>query len=224
MTTASAESERNTLLAQMLQVLRGRGLTRKWAESQTPYSDLLQECELITSSDLLLREFGGYLRANPVIQFSVDSLLAHLSSAAFARWQDVPMPAQLFARRGWHLGRWLPTFLVIDAPLARFLRDPESPLNALLRGSYMTYPTLAQARDVFGHDLYRRLRNGIGHWSFAWEHNGGGERLVCFDWQSGERTVDVSLLEAEGLHLVSFSTIECLDYGIFRRANPQYGG
>lgn len=86
------------------------------------------------------------------------------------------------------------------------------------------YPTLAQARDAFNHDLFRRVRNGVGHWAFAIEHRDDGERLVCFDFESGEPTADISLLEAEALHLASYAVIECLDQRIFRHANPSRGG
>ena len=37
------------------------------------------------------------------------------------------------ARRGWHLSRWLPTFLLIDGPLGRLLRDHQSPLAKILK-------------------------------------------------------------------------------------------
>jgi hypothetical protein len=116
---------------------------------------------------------------------------------------------------GTRIGRWLPTFLVIDGPLGRFLRSADSPLNELLRRAHSTYPTLAQARDTFSHDLFRQVRNGVGHWAFAWEQGDDGERLVCFHPESGKRTAEVSLLEAEGLHVASFAVIECLDRRIF---------
>jgi hypothetical protein len=116
---------------------------------------------------------------------------------------------------GTRIARWVPTFLVIDGPLGRFLRSADSPFNALLRNEYSTYPTLAQARDTFNHDLFRRVRNGVGHWAFTWEPNDVGGQLTCFDWESGERTAEVSLLEAEALYVTSFSVIESLARRIF---------
>jgi hypothetical protein len=142
-----------------------------------------------------------------------------MSVASFARCQDIPMPAQLYAWRGVWIGRWLPAFLVIDGPLGRFLRAQTSPLNVLLRRNHAGYPTLAQARDLFNHDLFRRVRNGVGHWSFAFEGVGLDDtQLVCFDWESGARTAEVTVLEAEALFLASFSIIECLDRQVFRHA------
>jgi hypothetical protein len=140
--------------------------------------------------------------------------------ATHGRWQDVPWPGVLVARQGSQIVRWLPTFLIIDGPLGRFLRAADSPLNILLRTQHASHPILAQARDLFNHDLFRRVRNGVGHWSFLFEYRNGAERLVCFDWESGQRSADVSILEAEALHLASFSIIECLDRELFSQANP----
>lgn len=220
MTQTAQPTDKDELLSKLLQEMATRGLACRWAESPTPYSDLSRECSLLSGDPPLNREFGDYLRANPIIQESVHTFLSHLAMATNGRWQEVPLPARLIARHGWMIGRWLPTFLIIDGPLGRFLRAAESPLNILLRTQHTRYPILAQTRDVFNHDLFRRVRNGVGHWSFTFEHQDTKERLVCFDWESGKRTAEVSLLEAEALHLASFSTIECLDQNLFRRANP----
>ncbi len=88
-----------------------------------------------------------------------------------------------------------------------------------LRRNHADYPTLAQARDLFNHDLFRRVRNGVGHWSFVFEGVGLDDtQLVCFAWKTGARTAEVSVLEAETLFLASFSIIECLDRHVFRYA------
>jgi len=221
MTHAAQPTEKDELLGKLLPVLAARGLVRRWAESQTPYSDLSAECVLLSSDPSLRLEFGDYLRASPIIQQTVHTLLSHLAMVTSFRWQDVPMPARLVAQHGSMIGRWLPTFLIIDGPLGRFLRAIDSPLNILLRTQHARYPVLAQARDLFNHDLFRRVRNGVGHWSFAFQQQDAIERLVCFDWESGERTAEVSIIEAETLHLASFSIIECLDQELFRHANPK---
>ncbi|HEY5704023.1 MAG TPA: hypothetical protein VIS96_00445 [Terrimicrobiaceae bacterium] len=220
MTSAPQPTDKDELLGQLLQVLAARGLARRWADSASPYSELASECRLLSADPPLRREFGDYLRANPIIQQTVHSLLSHLMMASHGRWHDVPFPGRLIARHGSMIGRWLPTFLIIDGPLGRFLRRSDSPLNVLLRTQHARYPLLAQARDLFNHDLFRRVRNGVGHWSFTFEHQDSAEQLVCFDWDSGERTAAISILEAEGLHVASFCTIECLDHELFNHANP----
>lgn len=207
---------KDQLLRSLLQVLDARGIARRWTQSETPYADLDRECTVAASHAEFADQFGRYLRMNPVVRLSVQTFLAHISVAANVRPDQVPWPQQVLMPLGTRIARWLPTFLVIDGPLGRFLRAADFPLNELLRREHATYPALAQARDTFNHDLFRRLRNVVGHWAFAWEQdNNGGERFVCFDWESGERTAEVSLLETEALHVVSFAVIECLDRRLF---------
>lgn len=212
--------DKDQLLSKLLKDLDVHGIARLWAKSSTPYSDLATECSSLIGSEELKNDFGEYLRSNPIIQDTLRTLLSHLAMAANSDWKEVPHPAKLIARHGWMIGRWLPTFLIIDGPLGRFLRDKESPLSALLKAEYANYPTLAQARDLFNHDLFRRVRNGVGHWSFTIE-NESAERLICYDWKSGVRAAEVSIIEAEALHYASAATIECFDVELFRHANPE---
>ena len=216
--------QKDDLLRGLLQHLSARGIASKWAASETPYSDLLRECRMLASDEASLKAFQVYLLANPIIQQTVETLLSHLAMAANVRWQDVPVVVQPLARRGWHISRWLPTFLIVDGPLGRFLKSSDSPLNSILRKEYTTYPALAQARDIFNHDLFRQVRNGVGHWSFLWEEKGNSPRLVMIDWESNRPTATITLLEGEALHLVAFSVIEALDQEVLSRANPRHSG
>ncbi len=217
----SSTSSKDELLGQLLQKLGTHGIARRWGAACTPYSDLDRECDAVGTDVAMLREFSRYLSSNKVISLTVETLLANLSVSSLARADQVPWPARMLAHRGVWISRWLPMFLIIDGPLGGFLRSPESPLNILLRNDYKAYPTLAQARDLFNHDLFRRVRNGVAHWSFVFEGEDATEQLVCFDWESGARTVVVSVLEAEALFMTSFSIVECLDEKVFRRARAQ---
>src|SRR6266705_3895911 len=98
MTQTAQPTDKDELLSKLLQELAARGLARKWAESQTPYSDLTRECSLLRDDPPLKREFGDYLRASPIVQDTVHTLLSHLAMAANGRWQEVPLPARLIAR------------------------------------------------------------------------------------------------------------------------------
>jgi hypothetical protein len=213
---------KDVLLRELLKTLANRGIARKWAQSSQPYSELLLECRTLVSDPSCQKDFRAYLQTNPIIQQTVETLLSHYAMAANVKWQDVPDHVQPLARIGWHIGRWLPTFLIIDGPLGRFLRAQDSPLNMLLKSEHGKFPTLAQARDVFNNDLFRNVRNGVGHWSFLWEENHNGPFLIIVNWESGETTVTITLMEAEALHLVSFSVIEALDHEIFSFVNPRH--
>jgi hypothetical protein len=158
-----------------------------------------------------------------VVRLSVHSFVAHVSVAANVRLDHVPPPQRPLAPVGTRLARWLPTFLVIDGPLGRFLRTPASPVARLVQRQAAAYPTLAQARDLFNNELFRQVRNGLAHWAFAWEQTPRGERLVCFDEKSGARGAAVSVLEAEALHVASFEVIRSLDQHILALADGGAG-
>jgi hypothetical protein len=219
-----SQLDKDEVLRDLLKVLANRGIAKKWASSQQPYSDLLQECRMLMSDPTCQEKFSIYLKTNPIIQETVETMLAVFAMAARARWQEVEMPLQLLARRGWHINRWLPTFLIIDGPLGRFLKEPDSPLKALLREEYAKYPILAQARDVFNHDLFRRIRNGVGHWSFLWKEENGVSQITIVDWETGKTDITITLLEAEAFHVVAFSVIEVLDKELFSCSNPRRDG
>lgn len=211
------KEQKNELLHSLLQRLAARGIGNRWAESNEPNSDLVRECQALVKNQVHKKSIRAYLLANPLIEQTVDTLLAYYATFSRIRWQDAPPLLQPLARQGWHFGRWLPTFLIIDGPLGRFLKSPKSPLSLILRTEYTVYPTITQARDIFNNDLFRRVRNGVGHWSFLWQFENGTEQIVMVDWESGEPTTKITLLEGEALHLVSFSIIEALDHEIFKK-------
>ena len=139
-----------------------------WSKSSTPHLELIGECKKIASDKKARKAFRDFLVKNPIIQLTVDILLAHMSIAANIDWRIIDDNLRPFSKRGWYLNRWLPTFLIIDGPLGGFIKKHDSPLVMTLKTEYKTYPILAQARDAFNHETFRQVRNGIGHWSFYW--------------------------------------------------------
>jgi hypothetical protein len=134
----------------------------------TPCSDLERDCRSLCANPEDRRALASYLYGNPVIQESVGTLLASFAITANARWEDVPAIQRPLVRAGSRLARWLPTFLIIDGPLGRVLREADSPLNEILRRRPRSYPALAQVRDLFNNDFFRLVRNGFGHWSLLY--------------------------------------------------------
>jgi hypothetical protein len=195
----------------LIESITARGIAKAWALSSSPMSELRAECRRIAESEEWLQDGSGYLALYPIIRESVESVLAQLAMAAGVRWQSTSPVLQPLARRGWHIGRWLPTFLLIDGPLGRLLRDRNSPINTCLRRAPADFPLLASARDAFNSDLFRKVRNGFGHWSFQWRDEPGVSWITIVHWETGTVEASLSLLEAEGLHILTFAVIEAID-------------
>jgi hypothetical protein len=194
--------DKNSQLQALLRAISAREVARRWAQSLKPLSDLERECAQAAADPDRRKAFDSYLLANPVVVRSVHTFLAHLVASASIKPQQVAGPERISAQAGSRFASWLPTYLVVDGPLGRFLRAADSPLNILLREQHRVYPVLAQARDTFNSDLFRLVRNGVGHWAFGWERRASeGMRLVCYDPESGAETTSVSVLEANGTSL-----------------------
>lgn len=199
-------------------MLAARGIAGRWSQEQFPYSVLESECRSLRSRATFLDEFSSYLGQNPIIRQTVETLLAQLAMTANTKWQNTPSIVQPLSRRGWHIGRWLPTFLIIDGPLGRLFKDKNSPLRSVLQSNPVEFPILSQARDIFNHNSFRLIRNGVGHWAFTWEDGDSGSVIHIFEQRSPSPAMTITLMEAEAFHLVSFSTIEVLDHELL---NPR---
>jgi hypothetical protein len=225
-TTSLAANERSLLVIEMnnkhdsllFDLLKARGLAVSWANHHDPRAGLIAECEILGSDSEFLIELKSYLAKNPVILQSLDTVLAQLAFSAGVHWQQASETLQPLARRGWHLSRWLPTFLVIDGPLGRLLRDTNSPLAKTLKTTRGAYPLLSSARDLFNNDFFRRIRNGFAHWSFTWQDQGNTAQISIINWDSGAQEAEMTLLEAEALHFISASIIQVIDQSLLRKA------
>ncbi len=196
-------------------LLAKRGIANGWAVSKDPLDALKAECRMLVGDSQFTDALADYLDAKPIIQASCKSMLAHLAFAAGASWQDTKPILQPLYRPGWHIARWLPTFLLIDGPLGRLFKDPKSPLSRRLRGRNTGFPFLSEARDAFNHDTFRVLRNGFGHWSFEWIDGSPLSEIRIVNWESGEETARLSLLECEAFHFMTVSVVRMIDREIF---------
>jgi len=61
-------------------------------------------------------DLRNYLSARTIVRRAIQSFFTHIAMAAGAKWDAVPEEHRPVTARGWFLGRWLPTFLVIDGP------------------------------------------------------------------------------------------------------------
>jgi hypothetical protein len=204
-------------------LLAARGIAKGWASQPSPRQALAEECRQLMSDVAFRRELSLYLTANPVIGQSIETVLAQLAfSAGVEAAPSNPLLREL-AHRGQHLSRWLPTFLLIDGPLGRLLRQRPSPLATRLSVAYAQSPLLASARDAFNDNLFRKVRNGFAHWSFTWRAVGTSAQIAIFHFESGVQEAEVSLLEAEALHYLSTSVIQTLDEEVLRKVSRDDG-
>lgn len=212
-------ADRDALLARLLRELAPRRFATRWAAQAQPYSSLVSECRSVVTDAGSPAALGAYLQATPIIQESVETLIAYQAMVSNVRWQAVPPLQQPLARRGWHLARWLPTFLLIDAPTGRVLTDTASPLNQLLRSAHQQFPVLTAARDAFNDPFFVAVRNAVAHWSVTWTDT-ISESYISLHDEGNQTPTKVLLLEAEALHLVAYCVIEALSQHVFDAANP----
>ena len=57
-----------------------------------------------------------YLRLRSILRRSVEMFFTYIAMSARANWRNVPDAIRPITARGWFLGRWLATFLIIDGP------------------------------------------------------------------------------------------------------------
>jgi hypothetical protein len=156
-------------------------------------------------------ELRRYLQTHSIVPRAVQMFFTLISLAARARWQDVPEDIRPITARGWFLGRWLPTFLILDGPIGRFLCSDASPLNSQVGPNH---PFLTASREFLNDRLFRLLRNGFTHWGFDWEVVGGESYVVAYDWERDLPTAKLHQEEADAFHIAAFALIEILD-GVF---------
>lgn len=201
-------TEKDQMLRGAFVRLQTRGLTSAWASHPTPYSALHAECQGLMAQPAFASEMQRYLQAHSIVRRAVQMVYTCISMAARARWDNAPEHVRPLAARGWFLGRWLPTFLVIDGPIGRFLGGDTSPLNHWLGPER---PLLTAARDFMNDRLFKLLRNGFAHWGFDWEVVGSESYVVAYDWERDLPTGKLHQTEADAFHIIAFALIEILD-------------
>src|SRR5882672_1796252 len=98
-------------------LLAKRGIASSWAATDDPVAAVHNECKLLRDDPVFKPELDAFLNAHPIIALSCESMLAQLALAAGVHWRDTTEVLQPLSRRGWHIGRWLPTFLLVSGPL-----------------------------------------------------------------------------------------------------------
>lgn len=186
-------AEKDTILRDAFRRLEARGFASAWAKHPTPFTALHAECLELMTDAAFATELQTYLRTHSIVPRGLTMFYTYISMAARARWDEVPEHIRPVAARGWFLGRWLPTFLIIDGPIGRFVCSDTSPLHSRLGPDY---PLLSAAREFLNDRLFKLLRNGFAHWGFDWEVV--GRESLCDRLRLGTRLTDSKVASVRG--------------------------
>lgn len=206
--------EKDAQLREVLAKLRARGISSEWTTSTQPFTGLRNECTILVQDPLFCQELSDYLRVRTTIPRAVEMLFTTMAMAARADWKSAPEAFRGVAARGWFIGRWLPTFLIIDGPLGRFLDGSDSPLKSRYGQGF---PLLTAARDLVMERTFRLVRNSLAHWSFHWEVIGSESYLVAYDWERDLPHAKLHQSEADAYHLAAFAVVEILHDVMLKR-------
>jgi hypothetical protein len=102
----------------------------------------------------------------------------------------------------------LPTFLIIDGPVGRFLSANDSPYTNYYGPNW---PIVTAAKDFLGERTFKLVRNGFAHWGFDWEVIGENSYIVAYDWERDLPVAKLHQTEADAYHIVVFALIEVIN-------------
>jgi hypothetical protein len=213
-------SEKDKILREAFDKLSPKGISSKWSTSHLPFTELRKESVSLMKDAAFCKDLDEYLNCHRVITRAVKMFFTQIAMSARADWYDVPEEIRTITARGWFLGRWIPTFLIIDGPIGRFFCKGGSPLFEKLKIQYAAYPFLASARDLFNNKLFTDLRNGFAHWAFDWEVVGDESYVVSYNWENGNVTAKLHQEEADAFHIIAFALIEIVDEIVLSHEHP----
>jgi hypothetical protein len=185
------------------QVLNSRVTSSRWTESSSPFTDMLAGLNELAQQPLVRADVAAYLDANPDVENAAEMLFTSIAMSARADWRSTPPEVRGIAARGWFLGRWVPTFLVLDGPILRFLK------STAFRQQDPTVPILRLVRSFFETRDFMRLRHAFAHWSFKWIRDGNDSIII--GTERLQETVRATRSEADAFHIVTFGLIEAID-------------
>jgi hypothetical protein len=136
-------------------------------------------------------------------------LFTSIAMSARADWRSVPGEFRGVAARGWFLGRWVPTFLVLDGPILRFLNSPA------FRRPDGSPAFLRAVRTFFHAKDFMALRHAFAHWSFSWTTNGIDSEIVTAGRAPSEQ-IHVSRKEADAFHILTFAVVDAIHDAFIR--------
>lgn len=202
--------DRESQLRRAFQELHARLNPSEWpAATETPFGDLVGALQSIMAQAPVAEDIAAYLAAHPGVANSFEMLFTSIAMSARADWRSAPANIRGVVARGWFLGRWLPTFLVLDGPILRFLK------STAFRRQESPSRTLRAVRRFFEAADFIQLRHAFAHWSFRWDVDGDDSTIVGTN-DAGAETVRFTRAETDAFHILTYAVIEALDDVILR--------
>jgi hypothetical protein len=204
-------NQKDMMLHDAFSRLQTRGITSTWSKDEHPYTNLRLECKKLNQNGGFKKRLNEYLRVRSIVHRSFQMFFTSISMAARAKWDDAPDKYKPVTARGWFLGRWLPTFLIVDGPIGRLFDSDSSPFYKYFGAEF---PILTAARDFLRERLFKLMRNGFAHWGFDWEVVGDNSYVIAYDWERDLPTAKLHQQEADAFHIITFALVEVI-YDIF---------
>jgi len=195
--------DRDGHLRRAFSTLSSRVSPSRWVSSPHPYTELVEVFRGLDAQDPVREDVSAYLAANPSVGSAVEMLFTSIAMSARADWKAAPASMRGVAARGWFLGRWVPTFLVLDGPIMRFLT------SEAFRRQTGAPDLLRAVRAFFSNRDFMLLRHAFAHWSFSWRTGGGDSQIVGLG-RSPSEEVRVSRSEADAFHIITFALVEAI--------------
>jgi len=209
--------EKDEIIRDAFSNLASKGISSKWANSHHPFTKLREESLSLMKDSAFWKDLEDYLKNQKIATHAVRMFFTQISMSARTNWHDAPDWIGPVTARGWFLGRWIPTFLIIDGPIGRFVCKGGIPLFENLKDQYSTYPLLASAQDFLNNNFFTDFRNGFAHWTFDGEVVGHESYLVSYSWETGKVTAKLHQKEVDAFHIIASVLIEVLDEVIISR-------
>jgi len=207
-----SNADKDATLSRQLKTLANIcGSLSDWAKSKKPYTALLEDCQSLAAQPDVAEGVRVYLEGQPAVRSAAEMLITAIAMSANADWRQAPEVLRGTAARGWFLGRWLPTFLVVDGPISRFVS------SEAFRHQRAGAETFRAMRKFLRNDsLFWSVRNAFAHWSFGWEIVDRQSWIVIYDENEGSEKARLHQRQADALHMVSFSIVDALSEVFFR--------
>ncbi len=190
-------------LRDAFEALSSRVSRSVWSSSSKPQADLVAGFKALEAQLPVQQDVSAYLAEHPSVASAVQMLFTSLAMSARADWRSVPREFRGVAARGWFLGRWVPTFLVLDGPILRFLNGPA------FRRQMDSTEFLRSVRSFFHAKDFMALRHAFAHWSFSWVTDGMDSEIVAVS-RSSSQEIRVSRKEADAFHILTFAVVEAI--------------